>query len=74
MVNPDADGRWVKGRGPAPPVLYRLPRLLANHDLPVWITEGERDADTLAARQVLSTSVANGAWACVDLTAGAAAG
>ena len=52
------EGGWVKGRGDSPPVLYRWPALLGNPDLPVWVTEGERDADTLAERGMLSTTVA----------------
>jgi hypothetical protein len=65
----DAEGRWAPRRGEAQPVLYRLPSLLANPDYPVFITEGERDADALAKGcEVVTTTVASG-WTCVDLAA-----
>ena len=41
-------------------VLYRLPELLAS-DGPVWIVEGEKDADNLTAAGGIATSVPMGA-------------
>lgn len=65
--HPGVEG-WEWGLGGAAKVLYRLPLLLANPDLAVWITEGERDADSLAqACGLLTTTVASGDWA-VDTT------
>lgn len=68
--HPTAAG-WAKGRGDGPKLLYRLPQLLSEPDtMNVWITEGERDADTLAETcGVLATTVASGSWSDVDLTA-----
>jgi len=62
--------RWVAGRGDGPRRLYRLASLVAEPDIPnVWITEGERDADTLAETcGVLTTTVASASWQDVDLS------
>jgi hypothetical protein len=58
------DGRrwvWRKPEG-FTPVLYRAPALAAAHrDQWVWLTEGEKDADTAAALGRLSTTNAQGA-------------
>jgi putative DNA primase/helicase len=68
-VHPDQQtGRWATKRGDADRVLYRLPQLLASPDLLVWITEGERDADTLGGLRMLATTVASGKWSDVDLS------
>ncbi len=47
--------QWVKG-APSPRVPYRLPELAAAtaHE-PVWIPEGEKDCETLAALGLIST-------------------
>ena len=70
MVHPDGKGGWANGRGDGPKRLYRLAQLAAQPDiLYVFVTEGERDADSLAnACQVLTTTVASGSWTDVDLT------
>ena len=61
--HPSPDGPWVSGRGDAAPVLYRLPDLLDSHpDLPVWVCEGERDADTMAGFDHISTTVPSRSW------------
>lgn len=67
-VHPDADWQWVNGRGDAERVLYALPALLANPDLLVWITQSERDADTLNGLAMIATTVASGSWTNVDLS------
>ena len=58
------DGRawvWRKPEG-FTPVLYRAPALAAaDRDAWVWLTEGEKDADTAAALGRLSTTNAQGA-------------
>jgi hypothetical protein len=58
------DGRrwvWRKPEG-FTPVLYRAPALAAAHrDQWVWLTEGEKDADTATALGRLSTTNAQGA-------------
>ena len=55
----DASGRW--GLNGAEPVLYRLPELLAAPDAPVWLCEGEKDADNLAALGLVATTNFDGA-------------
>jgi len=61
---PDGDGwKWsVKGVRQVP---YRLPELLASPDAPVFVVEGEKDADRLAGLGLLATCNAAGAgkWA-----------
>ena len=60
------DTGWKAGRGGAP-VLYNLPAIVRNPDLPVCICEGERDADTIAACGVfVTTTVPFGSWKGVD--------
>ncbi|WP_447044273.1 toprim domain-containing protein [Vreelandella sp. H-I2] len=57
---PDGDGwKWsVKGIRQVP---YRLPELLAKPDAPVFVVEGEKDADRLADLGLLATCNAGGA-------------
>jgi hypothetical protein len=68
MVRPDGE-MWVRGAGDRR-VLYRLPQLLAGpHNDPVYVTEGERDADTLAEAGLTATTVTSGSWAKTDASA-----
>ena len=58
------NGRWVIG---APPqqhkVPYRYPELLAaGEGEPVYLTEGEKDADSLAVAGCVATTGWNGTW------------
>ena len=48
-------------------VLYRLPELLARPDEPVYVVEGEKDADRLASMGLLATTNSGGAgkWQAV---------
>lgn len=57
---PDGSGwKWsVKGVRQVP---YRLPELLANQGAPVFVVEGEKDADRLAKLGLLATCNAGGA-------------
>lgn len=54
-----ADGRWEKGRGPHPSVLYNL-HLIGKADL-VVITEGEKHADLLTGWGLTATTLDGGA-------------
>lgn len=55
---PNADGGWTwSGTGPRVP--YRLPDLVGQET--VWIVEGEKDADTLAAQGLAATCNRGGA-------------
>jgi hypothetical protein len=55
------DGKWVNG-WPATVIPYRLPELIATPaSEPVWITEGEKDADNVADLGLIATSNPGGA-------------
>lgn len=58
---PGPDGGWIKNRGDTPCVLYRLPELLAFPDASVFFTEGEADADRLAALGLVASTVSGDA-------------
>lgn len=58
---PDGNGGWFSGR-PGDPILYRLHELAFNTADPVFVVEGEKDADRLAALGYLATTVPNGSW------------
>ena len=51
---------WRKGLGNEKPPLYNLPALLTSVDA-VYLAEGEKDADTLAAMGYTATTAPNGA-------------
>lgn len=56
------DGAWVWGLEGARRVPYRLPELVRRHpDATVYVTEGEKDADTLAALGHVATTFLGGA-------------
>ena len=57
------DGKtWVKGKPAGPKIPYRLPQLLAAGDaVPVYIVEGEKDADNLAKLGFVTTTCSQGA-------------
>jgi hypothetical protein len=56
------DGRWVNGWPPGPVIPYRLPELLAAPaSEPVFICEGEKDADNVAALGLVATTNPGGA-------------
>jgi hypothetical protein len=58
----DGKGGWIWDIKGVPRVLYRLPQLLnADPAQPVFITEGEKDADNLAALDLVATTNAMGA-------------
>jgi len=58
----DVNGEWVYNVQGVTPILYRLPQVLAaDHATPVYITEGEKDADRLAAMGYIATTNAGGA-------------
>lgn len=65
---PNGEGEWLNGLGDTPRVLYRLPELIAaDPKAPVYILEGEKDADTAAALGMIATCNPMGAlkWAAV---------
>lgn len=70
---PNGKGGWISNLDGVGRVLYRLPELLAaDPDKTVFICEGEKDADKLAARGLVATTNSGGAgkWNQIkDLTA-----
>lgn len=59
---PDGAGGWLNGLKDVPRVLYRLPELLAADKAePIYLAEGERKADRLAAMGFVATACAFGA-------------
>jgi len=66
---PDGNGGWVWNLDSVRRVLYRLPELLAADSMAwVFIVEGEKDADRLAAAGLIVTTNPGGAgkWNAVD--------
>ena len=59
---PDGKGGWIWNLGDTPRVLYRLPDLLAaDPKEPVFIPEGEKDADNVANLELVATTCPMGA-------------
>ncbi len=60
------DGQWIKGPPPTR-ILYRLPELIsAPASVPVHVTEGEKDAESLAALELIATTNPEGAGKWLD--------
>ncbi|MCL6622876.1 MAG: hypothetical protein K6T55_12375, partial [Syntrophobacterales bacterium] len=60
--DPGTPGAWIWNLSGVEPVLYRLPELLAaDPAAPVFILEGEKDADRLAAQGLITTTNPQGA-------------
>lgn len=56
--------QWVKGKPKGPKVPYRLPQLLgAAPTMPVYVCEGEKDADNLAKLGFIATTTSEGSAA-----------
>ncbi len=58
---PDGNGGWIWNRKGVKPVLYRLPDLEDAPAATVYIVEGEKDADRLAAEGLTATTNSGGA-------------
>jgi DNA polymerase bacteriophage-type len=54
------NGRWKAGKPTGPKIPYRLPELIASDD-PIWICEGEKDANNVAALGLTATCNSEGA-------------
>lgn len=59
----ETDHIWISGTGPNPPVPYNLPAIIANPNEPIWLVEGEKNADDLIARGLIATTAKGGATA-----------
>jgi AAA domain len=69
---PDGNGGFIWSLGDVRRVLYRRQDLLKYPDATVFICEGEKDVDRLAALDLVATTVAHGKWTaeCIQLLAG----
>lgn len=68
---PDVFGEWIWKLDDRR-VVYRLPELLKYPDATVFVCEGEKDADRVAALGHCATTVAAGKWTdeCIEVLAG----
>jgi hypothetical protein len=69
---PDGSGDWIWKLSDVRRVPYRLAEILQFPDAPVFVCEGEKDADRVASLGHCSTTVASGNWTdtCVQALAG----
>lgn len=74
---PDGAGGWSYSLGDTPKILYNLPAVIKAkmEGQPIWVVEGEKDANTLIALGITATTMPNGAgsWSQIhtDVLAGA---
>lgn len=73
---PDGRGGWEYSLGDTPKVLYNLPLVLAakQEGIPIWLVEGEKDANTLASLGEIATTMPGGAGKWLDIHIEALAG
>jgi hypothetical protein len=73
---PDGAGGWTYKLGDTPRVLYNLPSVInaVQNEIPVWVVEGEKDADTLIALGVVATTMPNGAGTWLPINTASLAG
>ena len=69
-------GQWEYSLGDTPKVLYNLPAVRAAiaSNTPIYVVEGEKDADTLIARGLVATTMPGGAGKWLDIHTMALAG
>lgn len=60
---PDGHGGWINSLGDTPKVLYNLPAVIEAiaNDRPVWVVEGEKDANALIELGYIATTMPGGA-------------
>ena len=73
---PDDNGNWVYSLGETPKVLYNLPAVLAAREagIPIWVVEGEKDADALIDQGIVATTMPGGAGKWLEIHTQALAG
>lgn len=66
---PDGHGGWEYSLGDTPKVLYNLPQVLnaIKQGKPVWLVEGEKDADTLTEMGHVATTMPGGAGKWLEI-------
>ena len=73
---PDGQGGWVYALGDTPKILYNLPAVKQGvaGGYPIWVVEGEKDADTLIDIGIIATTMPGGAGKWLDIHTEALAG
>lgn len=73
---PDGKGGWEYSLGDVPKVLYNLPAIMRaqKEGYPIWLVEGEKDADTLTDLGFIATTMPGGAGKWLDIHTEALAG
>ena len=73
---PDGNGGWEYKLGDTPRVLYNLPEVIKakSTGAPIWVVEGEKDADTLVKMGICATTMPNGAGTWLPIHTEALAG
>lgn len=73
---PSENGEWVYTLGDTPKVLYNLPSVIKAREegLPIWLVEGEKDADTLMDMGIIATTAPGGAGKWLDINTESLAG
>lgn len=73
---PDGHGGWEYSLGDTPKVLYNLPTVLkaVKDGFPIWVVEGEKDADTLMELGIIATTMPGGAGKWLQIHTDALAG
>lgn len=66
---PMPNGEWAYAIGDTPKVLYNLPHVLSakKQGIPIWLVEGEKDADTLMEMGYIATTAPGGAGKWLDI-------
>ena len=73
---PSENGEWVYALGDTPKILYNLPYIIQakEADVPIWLVEGEKDADTLMDMGIVATTAPGGAGKWLDINTQSLAG
>ncbi len=73
---PDGRGGWEYSLGDTPKVLYNLPAVVkaVADGYPIWVVEGEKDADTLIELGIIATTMPGGAGKWLDIHTAVLAG
>ena len=66
---PDGNGGWEYSLGDVPKVLYNLPAVMSakTYNAPIWVVEGEKDADTLIEAGFIATTMPGGAGKWLEI-------
>jgi len=73
---PDGNNGWVYSLGDTPKVLYNLPAVIdaRKNGQPIWVVEGEKDANTLIDMGLCATTMPGGAGKWLDIHTEAVSG